>query len=288
MLKSGFFMSKVGKINRFFWKMPHPGVNITFCGYVENYPPDHWYHPNRICPFWRFYWGATEGADLIFRDQRLELNPQFVVFVPPDISIKTRAEKPFSQLFMHFDWPEGPALAEPALFSAEDELKILQSSRNWFETETESESMSLHMYSLLFGYLPLLRKLESRRPKKIDPRIERALRMLDDAKQDLPLREIAKEVSMSYYHFLDTFKKQVGVAPGHYLMTQRMNYAQYLLLHTDRSIEEIAQETGFTNRFHFSKAFKQFFKQPPGEYRKMTSHPESPEYQSRVREMEQG
>ena len=205
---------------------------------------------------------------MIFRDQRLELNPQFVVFVPPDIPTKTRAEKPFSQLFIHFDWPEGPALAEPVLFSAEDELKILQSSRNWFEAETETESMSLHMYSLLFGYLPRLRKLESRRPKKIDPRIERALRMLDDAKQDLPLREIAKEVSMSYYYFLETFKKQVGVAPGHYLMTQRMNYGQYLLLHTDYSIEEIAQTTGFCNRFHFSKAFKKFFKQPPGEYRR--------------------
>ncbi len=266
MLKSGIFMSKVGEINRFFWEMPHPGVDIIFCGYAENFSPDYWYHPNRISPFWRFYWGASDGADLIFMDHRLKLDPQYVVFVPPDIPFETRAENPFSQLFMHFKWPDGPALDEPVLFSSEDELKFLQSSRSWYQTEVDSVSM--HMYSLLFRYLPRLRDLAPRRTKKIDPRIERALRMLDDAKQDLPLREIAKEVSMSYYHFLDTFKKQVGVTPGHYRMTQRMNYGQFLLLHTDRPVEDIAQETGFTNRFHFSKAFKQFFKQPPGEYRR--------------------
>jgi len=259
-------MSKVGKINHFLQNLAHPGVDIIFCGYAESYSPDYWYHPNRISPVWRFYWGATEGADLIFPDRKLELNPQFVVFVPPDIPFETRAEKPFSQLFMHFDWPAGPALAEPVSFSSADELDFLQKSRKWYETEMES--VSLHMYSLLFRYLPRLRELEPRRPKKFDPRIERALRLLDDAKMDLPLTEIAKEVSMSYYHFLDTFKKQVGVAPGHYRMTQRMNYGQFLLLHTDRPIEEIAQETGFTNRFHFSKAFKLFFKQPPGEYRR--------------------
>ena len=279
-------MSKVGKINRFLRDLAHPGANIIFCGYAEDYSPDYWYHPNRISPFWRFYWGATEGAELIFPDRKLELDPQFVVFVPPDIPFETRAEKPFSQLFMHFDWAEGPALDEPVLFSSEDELKNLQSSRNWYETETES--VSLHMYSLLFRYLPRLRELEPGRPKKFDPRIERALRLLDNAIEDRPLTEIAKAVSMSYYHFLDTFKKQVGVAPGHYRMTQRLNYGQFLLLHTDRSIEEIAQETGFTNRFHFSKAFKQFFKQPPVEYRKKTSRPVSPEDQSSDLEKKQG
>ena len=266
MLKYGKNMSKVGKINVFLRDLADPGVNIIYCGYAENYSPDYWYHPNRISPFWRFYWGASEGADLIFRDHRLELNPQFVVFVPPDIPFETRAEKPFAQLFMHFEWPEGPALAEPVSFSSAAELDFLQSSRSWYETETES--VSLHMYSLLFRYLPRLRELEPRRPKKIDPRIEHALRLLDDSKMDLPLTEIAKVVSMSYYHFLDTFKKQVGVPPGHYRMTQRMNYGQFLLLHTDLPIEDIAQETGFTNRFHFSKAFKEFFKQPPGEYRR--------------------
>lgn len=286
MLKSGIFMSKIGKINHFLRDLAHPEVNIIYCGYAEDFSPDYWYHPNRISPFWRFYWGASEGAYLIFPDRKLELESQFVVFVPPDLPFETRAEKPFSQLFMHFDWPAGPALAEPVIFSSADELNLLQSSRNWYETETES--VALHMYSLLFRYLPRLLELKPQRTKKFDPRIERALRLLDDAKQDLSLTEIAKEVSMSYYHFLDTFKKQVGVAPGHYRMTQRMNYGQFLLLHTDRLIEEIAQETGFTNRFHFSKAFKQFFKQPPGEYRKKTSRPVSPEEQSRIREKEQG
>ena len=136
MLKSGIFMSKIGKINHFLRDLAHPGANIIFCGYAEDYSPDYWYHPNRISPFWRFYWGASVGAHLIFPDRKLELESQTVVFVPPDLPFETRADKPFSQLFMHFDWPAGPALAEPVIFPSADELNFLQSSRNWYETET--------------------------------------------------------------------------------------------------------------------------------------------------------
>lgn len=269
MLKKGENMSIIGKINHFLRNLPQPAVNILYCGYAEDFSPDYWYHPNRMSPFWRFYWGASEGADLVFHDLRLTLDSSSVVFVPPDIPFGTEAKKPFSQLFVHFEWPEGPALDEPLTFPASEAWDLLKTSRSWYETATGS--VSLHMYSLLYRYLPRLQVLNPKRPKKIDLRIERALRLLDDAAQDRPLAEIAKEISMSYYHFLDTFKKQVGISPGHYRMTQRMNNAQFLLLHSDRSIEEIAQETGFTNRFHFSKAFKHFFKQSPGEYRKTRS-----------------
>ena len=263
-------MSIYGKINLFMRDIPQPGVNILFCGYAEEFSPDQWYHPNRMTPFWRFYWGASEGANLVFKDARLALDPRSVVFVPPDIPFGTEADKPFSQLFIHFEWPAGPALDKPVILSAADESDFLRSSRSWYETAVES--VSLHMYSLLFRYLPRLRELESKNPKKIDLRIERALRLMGDGERDISLTEIAKEVSMSYDHFLDVFTKQVGISPGRYRMTQRMNYAQFLLLHSTWSMEEIAQEIGFANRFHFSKAFKQFFKQPPGKYRKKRDH----------------
>ena len=41
-----------------------------------------------------------------------------------------------------------------------------------------------------------------------------------------------------------------------------------LLLSGSLPVEEIAYKTGFSNRFHFSKTFKKFFKQPPVFYRK--------------------
>ena len=76
---------------------------------------------------------------------------------------------------------------------------------------------------------------------------------------------------MSYYHFMDIFKQQLGITPGQYKMTQRMNLAQQMLRLTDIPIKKIAFQTGFSNRFHFSKAFKQFFKLPPAAYRKCST-----------------
>ena len=251
-----------------------PPVRILLCGYAENFPPSVWYHPNRISPFWRLYWGASEGATLCFADRRLHLDAQSVVFIPPNIPFGTEAEKPFSQLFIHFDWNGGPAFSEPLIFSAAEERELLHSAQSWYETP--EESVALHMHALLFRCLTRVLSVPAAGEKKIDPRIEQAISLLDDWDRNLSLAEIARMISMSYYHFMETFRKQVGLPPGQYRMTQRMNFAQFLLHDAELPIEEIAWKTGFANRFHFSKAFKHFFNLSPGAYRKSlneTSHP---------------
>ena len=47
-----------------------------------------------------------------------------------------------------------------------------------------------------------------------------------------------------------------------------MEYAQQLLQNTSQSLTEVALRVGFSNPDQFSKAFKQFFKLPPGAARK--------------------
>lgn len=261
MLKTEKGMPKIGMHHQYFHDLQNPQVRILLCGYTENFVPALWYHPNRITPFWRFYWGASDGAVLNFADCRLHLNSENVVFVPPDIPFGTEAAKPFSQLWVHFDWPSGPLFSKPLIFPASEERALLESSRILHKKNIDLVAM--YMYRILFCYLAGILELPPEQQKKIDPRIRHAIRLLEDREKNWHSADIAKELSISYYHFMDLFKQQVGIPPGQYRMVRRMNYAEHLLTKKELSIKEIAHMAGFASQFHFSRAFKQTFKQSP-------------------------
>lgn len=63
-----------------------------------------------------------------------------------------------------------------------------------------------------------------------------------------------------------------GHTPKHYLQLLRLRQAAMLLTSTSLSIEQIAQQTGFSNPYHFSTVFKAHYQQPPGLYRRQ-KHP---------------
>jgi transcriptional regulator GlxA family with amidase domain len=47
----------------------------------------------------------------------------------------------------------------------------------------------------------------------------------------------------------------------------RLSYGLWLLQNTQRSITDIAQECGFADTAHFSRAFRSVFEKRPTEYR---------------------
>ena len=57
------------------------------------------------------------------------------------------------------------------------------------------------------------------------------------------------------------------MSPHQYLIHLRVQRAQELLLGSDRSLAQIAEQCGFADVHHFSKTFKRVFGAPPGAYR---------------------
>ncbi len=86
--------------------------------------------------------------------------------------------------------------------------------------------------------------------------------------QKLSLDEIAERFYISKYHLCRTFKEAMGFTLVEYINTSRVMRARELLLTTNSSITEIAEETGFESSTHFGKVFKQYMGTPPLSYRK--------------------
>ncbi len=101
-----------------------------------------------------------------------------------------------------------------------------------------------------------------------------ALRYID-SHLDRPVR-VAALASLCGYaedHFGRLFRTQVGQTPGQYMLERRIALAAQRLVLGDASIDAIAQECGFPDRFSFSRMFAKRMGVPPATYRRRQPSP---------------
>ena len=88
----------------------------------------------------------------------------------------------------------------------------------------------------------------------------------------LSVEEMAQKSFISKYHFIRTFKAEVGLTPHQFQLQNRIRKAQRLLHQAD-TITEVALTTGFCDQSHFIKQFEKHVGLPPLAYKKSSVHP---------------
>ncbi len=86
--------------------------------------------------------------------------------------------------------------------------------------------------------------------------------------EEWPIRRLAQVSGVSEAHFARSFKEAFGLPPHRYLLTRRVERAVALLRETDRSISEIAFETGWASLGTFGRTFRDIMGESPGEVRR--------------------
>lgn len=87
------------------------------------------------------------------------------------------------------------------------------------------------------------------------------------------LETISKETYFSPYHYLRTFKNQVGLTPHQFLIQNRIRKAQQLL-RENRQVAEVALLVGFYDQSHFIRHFKELIGITPSAYKKVCTNKE--------------
>lgn len=90
--------------------------------------------------------------------------------------------------------------------------------------------------------------------------------------EDISLPLLASHSGLSPKYFGQLFKEQTGMTVREYLTGVRIRNARHLLSHTDNTLEQIAADTGFQDKFYFTKVFKRQTGITPGKYRKLYGH----------------
>ncbi|WP_238654687.1 AraC family transcriptional regulator [Paenibacillus piscarius] len=81
--------------------------------------------------------------------------------------------------------------------------------------------------------------------------------------EPMQIHELAVGYGISPSYVRSLFQRYLHKSPKAYLSILRYEHAKKLLLYTRLTLKEIAAACGYSDEFHFSKAFKQLSGQPP-------------------------
>lgn len=89
----------------------------------------------------------------------------------------------------------------------------------------------------------------------------------------VPLSEIARHAGLSVSHFCSLFRDQAGVTPMDYFIRLKLQKARRLLANTSLTVQEVAQQVGYDDRYYFSRLFRKLHGMPPMAYRRSQQLP---------------
>jgi|GEM_PF-1489699 len=87
--------------------------------------------------------------------------------------------------------------------------------------------------------------------------------------RELTLPEIAGMSGYSVSAFSHMFTRYAGASPVKYLINYRLSKALDLMANTDRKLDDIASEAGFSSVYYFSRLFRKRYNQSPRRYARL-------------------
>jgi YesN/AraC family two-component response regulator len=134
---------------------------------------------------------------------------------------------------------------------------------------SSQELMEIRVYSknVLFELIRLIQEKRSRRGKS--EALPTIIEYIHENyhRADLSLNLIADKFEFSVSYLSRLFKEQMECNFLEYLIGIRVKAAQELLRNTNKKINEVAVEVGYSNTYSFNRIFKKHTGMTPGEYK---------------------
>jgi AraC-like DNA-binding protein len=237
-------------------------------------------------PFWRFYQNDGDGMEIRCGGEGLSLPGKRLLIVPAEVSFSESATRKLDHFFIHFDWVGITGVTLRVLFQAPIQMPELPDLEKNVEEiaallkEGREFDLSLIcrvngiLYETLGRYLEGLpaeaRERDMKQNRGLEPLLPALAYMEDSFSGPITNRRLAEMCYLSQNHFIRLFKNRLGRTPADYLLELRLRRAAQRLLFTDRSVEQIAEESGFGNRSSFTRAFSRRMGTGPATYRRTT------------------
>jgi AraC family transcriptional regulator len=120
-------------------------------------------------------------------------------------------------------------------------------------------------HELLGSMDRLAQRVDQRPPSWLDKAVEL---LHDRYLEDLSIANVANGIGIHPVHLARSFRRHFRCSPGEFTRFCRLERAVRMLMRSDRSLSEIALESGFADQSQFSRAFARDLGIAPGEYRR--------------------
>lgn len=264
-----------------------------------------WNFKEIISPYYRIYY-IDEGEGWLWNNKsKVYLEPGFLYIIPSFTPCNLKCDNHLSQYFVQFfeDSANGLSLfasnrsiiKEKAIESDIENFKRLleinpnrgiKSSYNpktyekgiyyrEYQQPNNAQSQSDYfetqgiLFQLLSKFIPLgnVKDNKSRVPSKI---METVSYIHLNLNKHITVGFLANEVGYHPDYFSRIFEQYTGDRPIAYINEKRIERAQYLMVTSPKSLEEIAHETGFESLGYFYRTFRKFTGTTPNRYRFQT------------------
>lgn len=244
------------------------GLHVYECGRMDLGTA--WNYCEVCSPFWRAYFNLSEGAAVRVAGKRHELGPQVLILLPEEVRFDCIAREGVAHFWVHFSvtgaWPSVTGAVTVSLSSAEQALWTELSEETTDAVAGDAHRLRNQCAGLL---LMALGKAVNADASSTSPELQAWLTWVERSlNQALDIPSMAKQAGMGSRAFLNWFKGETGTTPMAYLKGRRVREACRKLRFTTASIERIAEETGFSNRYHFSRVFREKTGRTPADYRR--------------------
>ena len=247
-----------------------PVIHLT--GHQKKIFP--WVQENIATPFWRCYWNVTDGGFFKLGNDVMKLRDDLIYIVPGYMHFSTFAEKPFEQFYIHFTPPEKYFPPNCGVLTA----PITDSwKKHWQEWSALEKSLKKDFFRrelladiILFEALLAMPKELMQARFELSAPIRHAIELIaNNFSPALSNAQLAEGCKMELRTFLRKFHSETGETPQQFSRRLRIEKACEYLSYSDMSIEEIAEKTGFADRYYFSRIFFQLQNVPPASFRRI-------------------
>lgn len=251
-------------------------------------------------PFWRIYHNNVPGAKILFNNTVTELTENIIVIIPPNTSFSTALKSEnnnrnyesisgrkllkkdsldsiikknkVDHLFIHFslgfplDFVKTGINILPCNEYTLNIIKGIQDSCTEDITFNFSECLRINQ---LINYCLLQLQDNIWKFGTIDQRIFITMKLIEKNFNDkITNEELANKANMAVNSFARLFKTSTGISVQQYIIKTKIEMACNLMHHSNKTIDEISFECGFSDRHHFAKTFKKLMNVNPAYYKK--------------------
>lgn len=235
-------------------------------------------------PLWRIYHNHTSGATIETPTGRqIAMRPGRIIVIPAWFRFRGLVTQAFGHTWISATTPSWSAAASRRTFH---DIVVIEAGHHLFgifqdvvrAVEAHDNDLTLHQSCQLIAVVHLaVAECLATSPDQEPPSAPGLAALLDhiDANLggDLRLTALAHHAGLSDGHLSRLASRHLGQSLSSYVRERRAAAAAIRLAQDNVSIEQIANDLGFADRYHFSRVFSSVMGQSPAAYRRQVSEP---------------
>ncbi len=242
----------------------------------------HKYHHNKMRSFLIFV--VTKGSGSIYYDGKVQnLVAGDVAFVDCSKTYfhQSSEDDPWEYVWLHF-YGKGavyyfecitdsvgyvihPVDTSPFTDSIKEIINIYRKTGSVLKTDINVSARITKIVSDFMDYGEMRKNVNDNSETKI---VEIHDYIMNNYMKKINLDILEEKFYLSKFHMSREYKKRYGITIMQYLTSLRVGKAKFELRFTEKRVEDIATECGFSNASYFGKIFRKSEGMTPSEYRK--------------------